>query len=119
MNLTHHIFTKGSWRRANLVDHPRALLSLAPDNKPNHVSKVRGIADSGAQSDVWSLAEYLNAGYKLEDLSPVSLSLNAANKSPIKINGAFFTKISGIAKDGTNITCRTMVYISSSVNGLY
>ena len=88
INLTHHIFTKGAWRCANLVDHPRVLLSLAPDNKPNHASKVRGIADSGAQSDVGSLTEYLNTGYKLEDLSPVSLSLNAAKKSPIKINGA-------------------------------
>ena len=77
------------------------------------------VADSGAQYDVWSLQEYLAAGYLERDLHTVSLSLNAANKSPIHIAGAFFADVTGISADGTPITTSVMLYVSKDVKGFY
>ncbi len=119
VTLTHHIFTKGEWRRARLADHPRVELSIAPNRTPTKETCVNGIADSGAQSNVWDLNEYLEAGYRKEDLSPVNLSLNAANKSAIKIDGAFFSEISGTATDGSIIKSKAMIYVSSDVRGFF
>ena len=117
--MDHHIFNKGEWRRARLADHPRVKLSIAPNRAHAKPTCVDGIADSGAQSNVWSLADYLKAGYLKEDLSPVSLSLNAANKSPIKIDGAFFSEIRGINTDGSVITCKAMIYVSRNVSRFF
>jgi len=47
----------------------------------------------------------------LHNLSPVLISLNAANKSPIKIDGVFFAKLAGQSTAGKVITCQTMIYV--------
>ena len=65
------------------------------------------------------MAEYLATGFRIEDLQPVSLSLDAANKSPISLSGAFFALISGIKADGTPITCKAMTYVSPDVHSFY
>ena len=117
--LSHHIFTKAGWRRARLADHPRTALNLSPEHDSRKTTMVQGLADSGAQSNVWSLREYLAAGLSLDDLSPVTLALNAANKSTIRIDGAFFVTLSGETADGSVMTCKTMVYVSRDVNGFY
>ena len=117
--LAHHIFTKGAWRRARVAKHPCTSLRLSPEHDPGKETDVQGLADSGGQSDVWSLDEYCKAGYSPDDLSPVALSLNAANKSAIHVDGAFFTTISGTTSDGGIITCKSMVYVSRDVHGFY
>ena len=117
--LSHQIFTKGEWQRARLRSHPRAEIFLTPEHSPQLVTKVQGLADSGAQSDVWSLEAYLDAGYSRTDLQPVSMSLNAANKSPINIDGAFFTEVSGVTEKGDTISHKAMVYVSRDVKGFY
>ena len=117
--LSHHIFTKGAWRRARVAQHPRTPLKLSPEHAPEMEADVDGLADSGAQSDVWGLDEYRKAGYLQEDLCTVSLTLNAANKSSIRIDGAFFTTISGKTADGSTISCKSMVYVSRDVHGFF
>ena len=97
--LSHHIFTKGEWRQARLRSHPRVDLVINSEDAQEHNANIQGLADSGVQSDVWSLEAYLNSGLSRDDLRPVSLNLNAANKSPIHIDGAFFSKISGKSAD--------------------
>lgn len=66
-NLDHHIFTKGAWRRAHLRDHPKVAITISNDtSSPRNISKsntsvsadVSAVADSGAQSDPWSLKDY-------------------------------------------------------------
>ena len=57
VTLSHQIFTKGEWRRARLTAHPRAKLNIVPENNQSAPIAVDGVADSGAQSNVWSLAE--------------------------------------------------------------
>ena len=119
VTLSHQIFTKGEWRRARLTAHPRAKLNIIPENKQSAPTAVDGVADSGAQSNVWSLAEYLASGYDKTSLAPVNLSLNAANKSAIRIDGAFFAEITGTTAEGKTIGAKSMIYVSRDVKGFY
>ena len=61
---------------------------------------IVGIADTGAQSDLWSLEKFLDAGFWEQDLSLVFLSLCATNKSPIKISGSFYATLEGHSNNG-------------------
>ena len=117
--MAHHIFSKGGWRRARNANHPTLPLIIAPCEAPAKQTTATAVADSGAQYDVWSLQEYLAAGYLERDLHAVSLSLNAANKSAIHIAGAFFANVTGTSADGTPITARVMIYVSRDVRGFY
>ncbi|KAK3710029.1 hypothetical protein QZH41_012419, partial [Actinostola sp. cb2023] len=128
--LAHHIFTKGGWRQARLRDHPTVPLTISiarPSRAGNHTCgnapviqvEVPAIADTGAQSDLWSLDSYLACGFPLDGLQPISLSLSAANRSPISIEGAFFDKLATKSHSGEIATCHSMVYVSSSVKSMY
>ena len=129
--LDHHIFTKDEWKRACLRPHPRVSISVSLDNSkpakhchnPSTATEqsidISAIADTGAQSDLWSLDEFLACGFCRDDLSPVSLKLSAANRSSISIEGAFFVKLTAKSRNGEKSSCRSMVYVSSSVNAMY
>ena len=127
--LGHHIFSKGEWRRAQLKDHPRVSITISLD-KPEDPRRTRlqrsddqvlipAIADTGAQSDLWSLKEFLACGFAQDDLHPVSLSLSAANRSPIAIEGAFFARLTTTHGCRREESARSMVYVSSSVRSMY
>lgn len=117
--LDHQIFTKGEWRRASMSDHPKISIQISVDGHPDPFTNFDGIADSGAQSDLWSLDKFLSAGYSMDDLHPVPTSLNAANRSPIRIDGAFFAGKRGRTSKGKSIVCRSMVYVSRDVKSFY
>ena len=126
--LHHHIFQKGEWRRAQLRAHPQVTITISMDHTkhprkrstPHGLkAEVTALADSGAQSNLWSLKEYIKAGFARKDLLPVTLPLKAANSSRITIAGAFFATIAGCAPDGKEIICHTMIYVSEMANGLY
>ena len=86
---------------------------------PNTDVEVAAMADTGAQSDLWSLADFLACGFTRDNLLPVTLSLSAANRSPIVIEGAFFAKLTAKSRSGEVSTCRSMVYVSSTVRDMY
>ncbi|XP_066924129.1 uncharacterized protein [Clytia hemisphaerica] len=113
------LFSKSSWRRVKASAHPKVTLKVAMESRPSKSIDVSAVADTGAQSDLWSLSDFLRAGFKLSDLSPVSMSLNAANKSPIRIDGAFTASFAGRSFDGRNVTCQSTVYVSKDVSELY
>lgn len=127
--LDHHIFTKGEWKRARLRPHPKVAITVSfahhrkdkdhQTRQPGTHADVSAVADTGAQSDLWSLKEYLANGFSRDDLSPVSLSLSAANHSAIKIEGAFFASLSVTSPDGQTTSCQSMMYVSSSVQTMY
>ena len=79
---------------------------------------VTAVADSGTQSDLWSLDKFLQAGVTMRDLLPLSLSLNAANKSPNSIDGAFFSKITGESMTYM-ISCEAMIYVRRDIKSMY
>ena len=117
--LNHQIFSKGEWKKAKINAHPKVSLKLSLDNQTPGQIDISSIADSGAQSDLWSLDQYLNAGFRKSDLLPVSLSCKAANHSPIHIEGAFRAVLKGRSKSGNMITCRTLIYVSRDVKTMY
>ncbi len=121
--LQHQIFDKGTWRRARFADHPRASFKLSHadqrQSQANQPVTVDGIADTGAQSNLWGLQDFQEAGHSLDDLRPVSLNIRAANRNPINVIGAFPGKFEGQSPNGDTISCQAMVYVSDSVVGFY
>lgn len=129
LRLSHHIFTRGEWRKMKFLAHPTVKLSLSTEKRDYCSFKaecpvvqpvfINAIADTGAQSNLWSLQDCLDAGYSRDDLLPVDMSLSAANKSAITITGALLTHLSGDTSSGGTVSCPTMVYVSPSVTGFY
>ena len=130
IRLEHHIFSRGEWKRAKLRDHPQVLITISVDRSVgprgsvnnrglDNVVDISAVANTGAQSNLWSLEEFLTCGFSRDDLLPVNLSLSAANRSSIAIEGAFFARLSTAPSDSDSTSCRSMVYVSSSVRAMY
>lgn len=127
--LQHHIFTAGEWRRARFMKHPTVKLRVSMDRatpvgarrpfRSSTFADVDAVTDSGAQSDVWSLDQFLAHGFSRNDLHPVSLNLQAANKSKIKIDGAFFGVLEGRDPQENVMSRRAMIYVSSDIHCLF
>ena len=128
--LDHQIFSKGEWKRARLRDHPTVPIVITLDTSTqsrytdvpttaNVHAEVTAVADTGAQSDLLSLSDLLACGFPREQLLPVNMDLSAANRSPISIEGAFFANLTTTTKRGTEKSCRSMVYVSSSIQAMY
>ena len=62
--LDQHVFTKGEYQRARHRNNRSADTS-------NTQAEVLAIADAGAQSNLWSLVDFLASGFSHGDLSPV------------------------------------------------
>lgn len=125
-----HIFSKGEWKRARLREHPRVAITISLDkstqgnNRNSHQSPdiyadVTAIADTGPQSDLWAFTDFIDRGFTRADLHPIRLSLSAANSSPMSIKGAFFAKLATRSPPGKESSCRSMVYVRSSVQDMY
>ena len=102
------------------ADHPKAhfFLSLADQDQAHHVP-VEAIADTGAQSNVWGLEDFQQAGFTLKDLQPTSMKIRAANANPMVVEGHFVGVLRGMSPSGKEIACQATVYVSSSVRGFY
>ena len=102
----------------NARDHPRVSVRLRQASS-GKVVPVVVIADTGAQSNIWGLGDYLRAGFVERDLQSASLNICAANKQRLDVAGSFMAEIEGDAPDGTKVVCNVMVYVSESVSGFY
>jgi hypothetical protein len=118
--IDHLIFTKGEWKRAQLRKHSRVKIMVSIDKSSPRRSastaaskplEIKAMANTGAQSDLMSLRKFLSLGFSRDDLFPVSLSLAAANKSPIAIEGVFLSKLTGRAPNGEVFVSKSMVYV--------
>ena len=129
IRMDHHAFTNGEWRRSKFRDHPTWPVHLSVRRKdytefsrrcPRGPNKIRVAAklDSCAQACLWSKKEFFLAGFREEDLIPLSLGLSAANKSSIIIDGAILVRINSVV-DGKQHSCAAMVYISPSCQGFF
>jgi len=101
--------------------HPIIRISVSMDSSwchNKHAPIVSAIADTGAQANVWSLRQFLAAGFNRSILIPAP-DLVAANHSGIKIVGAFFAVIEELGIDGHKVQCHAMVYISNDVSSFY
>jgi hypothetical protein len=84
-----------------------------PTIAPKHIEVI---ADSGAQSCLWSKEEFLASGFSKRDLLPVR---HTANLAPIKIVGAIFLRLSGTSADGEEFEAAVMVYISPDARSFF
>ena len=118
--LKREIFSKGEWKRAKFSEHPRVhfKLGILESSTVRNTTTIQGIADTGAQSNLWGLQDFLNAGFSPSDLKPVQLDVRAANKNPIQIIGAFQAQFHGESPHGQVVSCQAMVYVSDAVSGI-
>ena len=61
------------------------------------------VTDSGAQSCIWALKTFLICRFKTTDLIPVDHTMRAANRLPIKIEGAIILRLSGEDDEDENM----------------
>ena len=59
----------------------------SPRISPKHIDVI---ADSGAQSCLWSRRDFLRSGFTIKDLIEVHHSMEAVNTAKIQIDGALF-----------------------------
>ncbi len=104
--------------RVRKADHPRVSLELQHVKKDWSVP-IRGIADSSAQSNLWSFKQFREAGFTESDLEPVSKKVQAADKSPIKIIGSFNAVFRGRSPKGAVISSTSTVYVSDAVSDFF
>ena len=127
--LDHHIFTRDGWVRANTLKHPTLRLRMVtvqedyikfgfpfPKIAPKYIDVV---ADSGAQSCLCSRKQYLNSGFSMKDLIPVTHNMKAANSAPIYIEGAFLIRLSGKATNNKICEATVMVYVSVHAHSFF
>lgn len=120
ISLQREIFSKSEWKRAKFSEHPRVTFKLGILGRsalPNVT--IQGIADTGAQSNLWGLQDFIKAGFSQSELKPVQLDVRAANRNPIKIIGAFQGQFHGESPQGQTVSCNAMVYVSDAVSGFY
>lgn len=129
VQLDHHIFSNDGWKAVKNLAHPMVQLRMTtkkedydtfgatfPKIAPLH---VQVITDTGAQSCLWSRSSFDKSGLRFSDLLPVTYGMLAANKSPIRIDGAILLRLEGRDKLNKPIECAVMVYVSPDANGFY
>ena len=72
----------------------------------------------GAQSNLWALSDFLTCGFSQDYLYPIQMGLPATFCSRILVEGSFFAKLTTKSPKGMELSCRSMAYISSSVQDL-
>ena len=80
---------------------------------------VPAAADTGSHSNLRLLDKLIKAGFHMSNLSPVSISLNATNRSSIQINGAFHAITEKRSHADELIVCHSMIYVSHDVTIIY
>ena len=89
------------------------------DSDQHPVVPVEAIADTGAMSNVWGLRDFEKAGYAAKDLQPSSVTIRAANGQPLDICGQFNAICKGKSPSNEEISSKTIVYVSKSLNGFF
>ena len=85
---------------------------------PTYARNVPAIAETGTQTNVWSLQDFLAAGFK-RDILFSEPDFVAANHSGIKIVGAFFAVTKGTSHLSSTVKCHAMIYMSDDIPVLY
>lgn len=80
---------------------------------------INGIADTGAQSNLWGLRDFEEKGFSKTMLHPVKVNIRAANKNNLKIVGAFRGLFEGQTPAGETSSCISLIYVSDCVSGFY
>ena len=117
------------WKQTHSIQHPTLKLLVSADPSDyeaiNHPAPkivpcdVCVVTDTGAQSCLWGLSDFLRCGFKQTDLIPVKHTLYAANKEKIEISGAILIRLSGTDDHGELRTAAIMAYVSPRTQRFY
>ena len=118
LGILHRIFENNLLNGRKVSRHPKVNFKLT-HVKTQHTAEVSGVADTGAQSNLWGLQDFKNKGFNVKDLAPVTQRISAANNHPLYIVGAFEAHFEGKSPTGTPISCESIVYVSNSVSNFY
>ena len=119
IGLDKEIFSKKGIQKAKVIrDHPRATFDLSMRGV-NRLVTISGIADTGAQSNLWGWEDFRKAGFRREDLQKVNVKIRAANKNRVNILGAFVANFSGMSPSNEIVRGTGIVYVSDSVEGFF
>ena len=118
MKLDHQTFVNGKWNKASFREHPMINFRIGSELGDKLVT-IRGIADTGAQSNLWGYEDFMAAGFHKSELHPVTSTFCTADKNPLSVVGAFRATLEGTAPSGDVIACRALVYVSRSVCGFF
>ena len=77
------------------------------------------VTDSGAQSSVWSRDEFLDYGFKMDDLIPTTHTVKAANNKPMIVDGMIIVRLRGKPHKTLNAEAAVMVYICPGVKDFF
>ena len=102
----------------NRRDHPRVTICVYPEGTARSIT-VEGIADTGAQTNIWGMSDFKSHGLHEGILKKIPLKIHAANKQPLNIAGGFEAKIEGVTPGNERVTCNTVIFVSKSVTGLF
>ena len=94
----------------------QAMYNGASHMPPVH-TEVSAIADTSTQSDLWSLLDFFAREFS-RDLLRVSISLSAANLSPLSVEGAFFARLTRRSHSGKEGSCCYVVYVCSHIQAM-
>jgi len=128
--LNHMLFDPESgWKMIESMAHPTLELTISVDqldyqgvnrSTPNvKPSNITVVTDTGAQSCLWGLSDFLRCGFTTNDLIPIKHNLYAANKEKIAVLGAVLIRLSGRTSDGDRRTAAVMAYISPNTRRFY
>ena len=104
--------------RQNQRGHPIIKFQLKPEFTDRLVT-VSAIADTGAQTNLWSLDGFIKAGFYVKMLQKPSVKLSAANRQTIDVVGDFRADFIGYSPAGKKISCNSVVHVSGSVSGFF
>ena len=112
------IFDKRNLRRAKTLVHPRASIKTTTYGTNNFVL-VSALADTSAQWNLWGWKNFQDAGFGKNDLIPVSVTIQAANKILVYILGALKATVSRMTPKNEIVSCNSIIYVSDSVTGFF
>ena len=100
-------------------EHPKVLIHIGHVDTCDSLTPVEAVADTGAMTNVWGLADYKKAGLSVKRLQPTSAVIRAANGHKIDIDGQFHAIVKGKSPNNEDIVTKTIIYVSKSVNGMF
>ena len=132
--LDHHIYNElcDTWQKRQSDKQPIIKISVHAD--PSHIQKLgltasltgstpivshTAMADTGCQSCLSGVDLLSKLGLNNSHLVPVSLKMNAANITAIKIIGALPLCITGISPNGINHRTHQIVYFTDSTTRMF
>ena len=120
---------ESGWKRTHSIQHPTLKLKVSVDPSDyqaiNHPipritpCEVCVVTDTGAQSCLWGLSDFLRCGFKEADLIPVKHTLYAAKKEKIDVVGAILIRLSGTDSSGELKSAAIMANVSPRTQRFY